>query len=912
MTAPQSSDGYVGVDDSGNNHTIACISSGISCPNDGGGFVNDGFDFTNKGRLEVLGQNSLKLGANDDSFSMVMWINPEQGYSPDDVQFETIGKTVLGNNFYNEPEKAFPSLTLKDGGSQAKAMMHFGHADGQGYCVAESGNILDYNQWQHLAVVFDGAQFSYYVNGAVVDVQSGTNCTGQSLYPAKEFRIGHSGGLSLRFKALENLQSADNDEGYLWSDDNRYQNGSWFNWTLKPYDSLGLIWRSGENAIDGSGPINLTGDVGSFDNERWAVSGQSNLSYWLCNQDEDDEEGCLGSDNNADEPLIYAEDGNPAFERTVRESDPAGEYTADYEPDFPITAGNKWHTELTYDLYNHDFKGKLDEIALYNTNLSGDAVEQLYFNGLRVAYLTFDEPPGQTRFADASASNVTATCSGATCPDSGIPGRDNQALRFDGVDDYVDFAMPLDPTAQQFTAAAWFKLDNTDGSYRILQQLDGSGTGRYWLSIFDGQLRSNLGGTALNGPANGVTAEVWHHAAVSSDGSTVRLFLDGVEVAAESRTVEASDGDLWIGANKNGNNLFDGLIDEVIVQRGALSAAGVQRLMAEAPLLNLHLDEDLNTTTFVDDTPYRNDATCSGSDCPNPGTKGQIREAPRFDGDNWITTTISSTGFDPHNYSVAFWMRPEQKKNSDQILLRLGPSDYIYIPAGTRRVTASILPCGAGTIINRRTANLPLNKWSHIVFTTNRDAARSDGSYPITLYLNGAVVASYQSSYDLCRVTPNLDIGRNFSGNLDEFAIYGQALRDDEIRDLYDYQAAWFDQRYEHQITIDADDPQVSLGLETSHLPLAETLLAITAVDTTTQVSRVQVTLTVPGGGSSTVDAVRSADPSAESWFYNFEPTVAGAYTIDLLATDAAGNTGSSSNTFYVDATPRRPRLMPR
>lgn len=50
--------------------------------------------------------------------------------------------------------------------------------------------------------------------------------------------------------------------------------------------------------------------------------------------------------------------------------------------------------------------------------------------------------------------------------------------------------------------------------------------------------------------ASTLTAGQWHHAAVTYDGTTLSLYLDGSLTAESDRTLEASDGGFVVGANR--------------------------------------------------------------------------------------------------------------------------------------------------------------------------------------------------------------------------------------------------------------------------------------------------------------------------------------------------------------------------
>jgi hypothetical protein len=73
----------------------------------------------------------------------------------------------------------------------------------------------------------------------------------------------------------------------------------------------------------------------------------------------------------------------------------------------------------------------------------------------------------------------------------------------------------------------------------------------------------------LNGSLNN-----WHHYAVTYDGSIVRLYYDGQQVAQRSASLNTGDVDFWIG--RWSGSFFRGKIDEVRVWDKALGAGTLQ------------------------------------------------------------------------------------------------------------------------------------------------------------------------------------------------------------------------------------------------------------------------------------------------------------------------------------------------
>jgi len=95
-------------------------------------------------------------------------------------------------------------------------------------------------------------------------------------------------------------------------------------------------------------------------------------------------------------------------------------------------------------------------------------------------------------------------------------------------------------------------------------------------------VRSAAPGQALD--ARGTAAlplNAWTHLAATHDGTTLRLYINGVEVGsrAVAGALLTSTGALRIGGNSIWGEFFQGRIDEIRVHNRALSATEVQTIM---------------------------------------------------------------------------------------------------------------------------------------------------------------------------------------------------------------------------------------------------------------------------------------------------------------------------------------------
>ena len=153
-------------------------------------------------------------------------------------------------------------------------------------------------------------------------------------------------------------------------------------------------------------------------------------------------------------------------------------------------------------------------------------------------------------------------------------GRLNGALELDGIDDYVSTLFIVDPGAGAFSVFAWIK--GTTAGQVVISQTGGEN----WLSTSagEGKLMTELKaagryGTLLFSEAVIIDAD-WHQVALTWDGSTRTLYVDGAEVAKGTQgTLAGSTGALYIGAGKNleAGSFWFGLIDDVRIHSRAVS-----------------------------------------------------------------------------------------------------------------------------------------------------------------------------------------------------------------------------------------------------------------------------------------------------------------------------------------------------
>jgi CSLREA domain-containing protein len=285
------------------------------------------------------------------------------------------------------------------------------------------------------------------------------------------------------------------------------------------------------------------------------------------------------------------------------------------------------------------FDGRIDEVDVYNRALSTAEVQGLFNAGsegkativVNTTADTVDADPNTTSLREAIlASNASVgdrDVIGFSVPrpdttglvswyraegnaDDAIdgnngtlqngatfaPGRYGQAFSFDGSDEFVQVsdAPNLDGMAQ-LTVEGWVKFNDLPaGKFQFMMakgEVSGPGTNSY--GIFragdSGRLLGfveTTGGLATVGGFDEFTdTSSFHHVALTYDGTTVKLFVDGVltSSAALAGTVLDTPFPVLIGrrsgAGGDGNgDTLNGLVDELTIFNRALSDAEVQAI----------------------------------------------------------------------------------------------------------------------------------------------------------------------------------------------------------------------------------------------------------------------------------------------------------------------------------------------
>ncbi len=182
---------------------------------------------------------------------------------------------------------------------------------------------------------------------------------------------------------------------------------------------------------------------------------------------------------------------------------------------------------------------------------------------------------------DSSLVDSTANANnGANFGSLGAPGKFGEARSFDGSNDWIDCGSGASlAITGQLTVEGWVKIANSqlDSAMRILSKKN------QWSSTHGYNLEhqplentvTTLGSGSDYGRASGINLDTstWHHLAATIQGSTARVYVDGVDATTDSTVsaLIASSQALHIGRRSGGGDYFYGLIDEVRISNVARS-----------------------------------------------------------------------------------------------------------------------------------------------------------------------------------------------------------------------------------------------------------------------------------------------------------------------------------------------------
>jgi len=212
------------------------------------------------------------------------------------------------------------------------------------------------------------------------------------------------------------------------------------------------------------------------------------------------------------------------------------------------------------------------------------------------AHYLCNDNAANTTVADASGTDTATLAGGDNTSAKSEAGKINSALHFNGSDDYFYVASPSFIDHQSGSIVFWMKTDNIAGRQMVVCASKDGATDDELIIQYRGdaadefELLLTINGVSAwqAQTANGMISDTnWHHIAMTSDGSTVKFYVDST-LKTLTDDIGANAGQ-WFGDATDANIFsvgclkraavtlpFDGLVDDVRIFDQALTTNQIQ------------------------------------------------------------------------------------------------------------------------------------------------------------------------------------------------------------------------------------------------------------------------------------------------------------------------------------------------
>jgi len=184
--------------------------------------------------------------------------------------------------------------------------------------------------------------------------------------------------------------------------------------------------------------------------------------------------------------------------------------------------------------------------------------------------LHMDGSNGSTTFTDSSSNAFTVTPFGNAQISTTDPKFGTGALTLDGSGDYLTLAVnsAFQFGTGDFTVECWVFPNNASANAGLFQIGTNNTAGSLSVNTFNGQWRVTDVGTG-GADMTSVTAGAWQHLAVTRSGTSVRMFINGVQAGSTlTWSTNFSQNQLNIGFYFSTSFAINARIDEFRVTKG--------------------------------------------------------------------------------------------------------------------------------------------------------------------------------------------------------------------------------------------------------------------------------------------------------------------------------------------------------
>ncbi len=233
----------------------------------------------------------------------------------------------------------------------------------------------------------------------------------------------------------------------------------------------------------------------------------------------------------------------------------------------------------------------------------------------------------------------------------------------------------------------------------------------------------------------------WSGVAVTYDGATLRLYVNGRQVSsrATTGTIQTPSNPMWIGGNRPYGEHFHGLIDEVRVYNRALSENEIRRDMGmpiapAAGLVAAYAFDAGSGATAADASTSHN----TGEIRRATWAPGRYGDALRFESDATAVRIPASPSLNlTRAMTLSAWIRPTAPQSGWRTIVQRQADAYILAASSDRQNRVGWIDDARAGLVAAATA------WFCLVIATARSpwttARRRSWWLPVALFTLGSL-----------------------------------------------------------------------------------------------------------------------------------------------------------------------------
>ncbi len=296
----------------------------------------------------------------------------------------------------------------------------------------------------------------------------------------------------------------------------------------------------------------------------------------------------------------------------------------------PWVLGANWNSAINQIDF---FKGKMDNVRIYDWNITADEVKEIYYKEAASLHLSMDDT------FDSSVGSITGNQVGGAYFKQGM---ENQSAYFDGVDDYVKFGSgATDPrgsgtTTRKYTISMWVKSNEqatSSNNNAYIAKHNSSNGDVFRFGYWNNKLILKIGASSAD-ISTIAEPTTWTHYVItatenlSASTTTATVYKNGSQLW--TGTISAVMGTFdstykqWVLGRRLGSvaDYFKGEIDNVRFYPSVLNAAAIQALYRSefSGVRYCNTNQNSAGCTVVNNTIY--DLSLSSWFIASPGFNG--------------------------------------------------------------------------------------------------------------------------------------------------------------------------------------------------------------------------------------------------------------------------------------------------